>query len=244
MEVAGARTEPYPDVVLPVVSLLELLCRVGKSLQSKQERISEPGEGETSRAFPTSTWDHGCHPIPLGHPPRPCHPSAMQAGGQKEGWWAAMPREGYSRAWGASVSLLAPAFPRASWCPQRNSCYLNSTRAEPPHLGGCWHYCWSQAGSHLQHRARAEPMSLCPRTPSSLQGRADPSKMLQTPHSRSWRAGEEPAMRHRSSACPCCLQREAPGLSCLARSHPRLGQVQPSPAKAHKTSKERKASPS
>ena len=157
---ARARVEPYPDVVLPVVSLLELLCRIGKSLQSKRERRSEPGESERSRASPTSNQDPA-PTIPLfGGSPRTLPPLRC-AGRVAEGGIAGSSAwRRTSRAWRDSVSLFAPAFPRASQCLQRNCCHLNSTRAEPSQLGGCWHYCRSRAGSHLWCRARAEPGSL------------------------------------------------------------------------------------
>lgn len=59
---AGVRTEPYPNVVLPVVSLLEFLRRVGKPLQNKWERRNEPRESKRSQASPTAAQDRGCHP--------------------------------------------------------------------------------------------------------------------------------------------------------------------------------------
>lgn len=78
MGAAGERTEPYPDVVLPVVSLLEFLRRVGKSLQSKGERRNELRESKRTQALPTAAQEHGCcpntqHPC-SGVPAAPCHP--------------------------------------------------------------------------------------------------------------------------------------------------------------------------
>lgn len=154
----GAHTEPYPDVVLPVMSLLELLRCIGKSLQSKWERKSEPEESERSQALPTPTWDHGCLPS-TQHPPvwgihstLPCRQGGRNAGSSA---WRRM-----SWAWGAGVPLLALTFPRARQCLQRNCCHVNSTRPEPPKLGSCWHYRQSQASTHLWYTARAEHRSL------------------------------------------------------------------------------------
>lgn len=180
---AGASAEPYPDVVLPVVSLLELLRCVGKSLQNNRERRSEKKRGKQGEPgiahVNPGPWQH-LPSLCSGDPPGPCRPSATQAGGQEEGSQAAVPGEGHPRH-EKPVFLFAPAFPRASQCLQRNSCHLNTTRAEPLQLGGCWCYRWSRAGPHLQCRARAGPGSLHRLPPSSLQGRADPSKMLQKP---------------------------------------------------------------
>lgn len=96
----GVSMEPYPDVVLPVVSLLEFLRRVGKSLQNKWERRNEPRESKRSQALPTPAQDHGCcpntqHPC-LGVPAATCHPSAALAREQEEALWAA-PWKGGSR---------------------------------------------------------------------------------------------------------------------------------------------------
>jgi len=275
------RAEPYPDVVLPVVSLLELLRCIGKSLQSKQERRSEHEESKRSWVWPTSTQDSGCHPSTchpsVWGPPGPCHPSAEQGrrrdGGQRSG------RTSQARA--ASVSLLVPTLPGAPRCPQRHCCHLTSARAEPWWLGSCG----SRAGSPSQHRARAEP--LCRWPPCSLQGKPfgnalkNPLKCpgagaqlwsprLTPPHacaplhpaahpgpSAQWhRARLQPTIAPGELVSgtgtsyapqPLCLlllpAAGAPGLSCLARSHPRLGQAQPSPTKAHEASKMTKVSP-
>lgn len=56
----GVYMEPYPDVVLPVVSLLEFLRRIGKSLQSKWERRNESKENKRIQALPAASQDHGC----------------------------------------------------------------------------------------------------------------------------------------------------------------------------------------
>lgn len=77
--------EPYPDVVLPVVSLLEFLRRIGKSLQSKWERRNEPKENKRIQALPTASQDHGCcpstqHPC-LGVPAAPLCCTGKGAGG-------------------------------------------------------------------------------------------------------------------------------------------------------------------
>lgn len=70
--------EPYPDVVLPVVSLLEFLRRVGKSLQNKWERRNEPRGSRRSQALPTPAQEHSATPTPsipawgfLQHPGTP-----------------------------------------------------------------------------------------------------------------------------------------------------------------------------
>lgn len=81
----GVYMEPYPDVVLPVVSLLEFLRRVGKSLQSKWERRNEPKESKRIQALPTPSQDHGCcpstqHPC-LGVPAAPLCCTGKGAGG-------------------------------------------------------------------------------------------------------------------------------------------------------------------
>lgn len=77
-------------------------------------------------------WVLSQHPPSLcfGDPLGPQHLSATQAEGRRQhagsDTWRRM-----SQAWTASVSLLVPAFPRASPYLQRNCCSSSSTRAEP-----------------------------------------------------------------------------------------------------------------
>lgn len=81
--------EPYPDVVLPVVGLLELLCCIRQPLQREQEgRVSvKPCDAhamagpscEQSREAP---WGSLCPqpPSPLCVPSSPLHTQALQPG--------------------------------------------------------------------------------------------------------------------------------------------------------------------
>lgn len=160
MRAAGARTEPYPDVVLPVVSLLEFLRRVGKSLQSKGERRNEPRESKRTQALPTPAQEHGCCPNTqhrcLGVRAAPCHPRAALAREQEEALWAA-PWKGAPGP-GSQCFLLAPAFPGASQYPQRNFCHLSSTGLSHCSLAAVG--IPLEQGRLLLHGARAEPRSL------------------------------------------------------------------------------------
>lgn len=123
---AGVRTEPYPNVVLPVVSLLEFLRRVGKPLQNKWERRNEPRESKRSQTSPTAAQDRGCHPNSqhpiLGFLQHPATPLLHWLGSGGD----TVPAPGRVFQNREQCFLLAPAFP-ASQDLQRNCCHWNST---------------------------------------------------------------------------------------------------------------------